>query len=1031
MAGLRPGVLAIGARVLMEEVAWTVVGLAGTQIHLADASGTVVTEDLAAVCSRGIIDSAAAPPRPSLASGLLPGVPTEAVEEARWWKGHILEVLTGRSPGMAASAPPRPEYDPERRTLAQREAAKAAELTAAGHQGVSARTVNRKRLRFEKRDLAGLVDWRSNRAQQVGGRQDPRVVEATRKAIAETDLASTRSVGFIRWRVQQILDAEHGAGVLSVPPRTTFYDLFNKLARGTHATGSARTRQSQASQPDTPFGVFTAIRPGELMQIDSTPLDVAVRLSDGVIGRVELTGLIDVATRTVTAAVLRPSTKSVDASLLLARTVTPEPMRPGWSEALAMARSVLPHHHMLELDERLAHAAARPVIIPELIVCDQGNVFVSTNFRTACQLLGIDFAPAHAGAPTEKPHIEKMMSSVGSMFAQFVSGYLGSSVEHRGRRPEAEPLWSLMELQELLDEWVVAAWQNRPHDGLRDPACPGRMFTPNEKYASLVQAAGYLPLALSADDYIELLPAKWRAINHYGVKIDHRTYDVLDGSGSEEEFAHVRRQRSGDVEHKGLWEVHYDPYDVTRIWVRNHWDRSAGWFTLFWKHLRCAPMPFGELAWDHALAQRRAQGHSPDEAETAEVVADLLRRAKSGPAGQDREKRLTKRDKRVAARTTAVGPPPRCTDEPVMTRRASEPEDEDTGLAEVIAGDLRCQGGGTAMAVIRPIPEASRETTLTLAGWRRFVSSVAAAFELLPDHELKVLGAEQRQLYDEARFEYHSELAVVATSTVRQVANQGRLLMLLNRREIGARRGMIVSGPQTTGKSTALKQFGLIHELKTRERFGDDGRIPVVYVTCPPKGSPRMLAVEFARFLGLPPIKSRFNVTDIADAVCRVLTEARTDLVLVDEIHNLNLATTAGEDMSDHLKYFTEHIPATFVYAGMDVEHRGLFTGIRGKQIAGRCVLVKTNPFPYTSEWRGLVQAMESTLRLYLHRPGTLTTLDRYLHDRTNGSIGSLAHLVRAGAITAIMDGSEKITRKLLDAIPVDHAAESARRGAA
>ena len=36
-----------------------------------------------------------------------------------------------------------------------------------------------------------------------------------------------------------------------------------------------------------------------------------------------------------------------------------------------------------------------------------------------------------------------------------------------------------------------------------------------------------------------------------------------------------------------------------------------------------------------------------------------------------------------------------------------------------------------------------------------------------------------------------------------------------------------------------------------------------------------------------------------------MLIEARCDLVLVDEIHNLNLATGAGEDMSDHLKYFT------------------------------------------------------------------------------------------------------------------------------
>ncbi|MFJ3234091.1 hypothetical protein [Streptomyces sp. NPDC086787] len=45
--------------------------------------------------------------------------------------------------------------------------------------------------------------------------------------------------------------------------------------------------------------------------------------------------MIDVATRTLSAAVLRPSTKSVDASVLLARPVTPELMR---------RRSRLPDH---------------------------------------------------------------------------------------------------------------------------------------------------------------------------------------------------------------------------------------------------------------------------------------------------------------------------------------------------------------------------------------------------------------------------------------------------------------------------------------------------------------------------------------------------------------------------------------------------------------------------------------------------------------------------------------------------------------
>jgi len=64
-------------------------------------------------------------------------------------------------------------------------------------------------------------------------------------------------------------------------------------------------------------------------------------------GRVELTAKIDVATRTVPAAVIRPTTKSVDASVLLARALTPEPMRPGWPASLAMAHSALPYDRLL------------------------------------------------------------------------------------------------------------------------------------------------------------------------------------------------------------------------------------------------------------------------------------------------------------------------------------------------------------------------------------------------------------------------------------------------------------------------------------------------------------------------------------------------------------------------------------------------------------------------------------------------------------------------------------------------------------
>ena len=199
-------------------------------------------------------------------------------------------------------------------------------------------------------------------------------------------------------RAERQLRERHGDGGPAMPSRATLYRLVGSLEAGRATFGSARTRRSLAGRPDGPHAVVGALRPGELMEIDSTPLDVLVVLDDGSADRAELTGLVDVATRTIAAVVLRPATKAVDAALLLARALTPQPLRPGWPDALRMARSVLPYPSMLGIDERLAAAAAQPVIAPETIVCDRGKVYVSAAFRAACQSLGISLQP---GAPAD------------------------------------------------------------------------------------------------------------------------------------------------------------------------------------------------------------------------------------------------------------------------------------------------------------------------------------------------------------------------------------------------------------------------------------------------------------------------------------------------------------------------------------------------------------------------------------------------------------------------------------------------------
>lgn len=672
----RPPALAVGQRVRFEGRVRAVLQVTAQAVVLDGeeaAHRVVALIDLFEAVDFEILFAPQRMPLPQL--GLLDGFPAGAVKQALWWERHILEVRHGLPPDAEPGTQARPGYEPGT-SLDARQQAKAAELTAAGHP-VSAKTVANHRRRYEAEGLVGLVDRRPVRKRNEFGLVPGPVVEAMRQAIGEGVDASTRNAAYLIWRAGEIL-RESDAEPVELPARRTLYRLLAKLTAGTHATGSARTRRSVAHSANAPFGGLTVSAPGEVMQIDSSPLDVMVRLDDGVVGKVEITGLIDVATRTLSAAVLRPSTKSVDASVLLARTVTPELMRPRWVDALKMSRSVLPHRRLLTLDERLEYAAAKPVIVPEMIACDHGKVFVSHNFRASCRFLEIDFQPTRKAAPFQKGHIEKMLDTVALGFAQFLPGFTGHNTDRRGRHPEQENLWSLPELQELLDEWIVAKWQNRPHDGLRDPDHPGRLFTPNQKYAALVEACGYLPVALSGEDYVELLPAAWRAVNSYGIRINNRTYDSP-------ELGPMRRGDSGVTAQRGLWEVHRDPYDVSYVWVRDH-RGGGGWVRATWKYLNRAPAPFGDLAWDHVSHQLP----KATEEELTQAVADLLTRAHAGPdrpaAKKPRNAKVVKADSRVAARTKAT---PATTPAQLDTAPQHEPapedpaEDEDT-LAEVI-----------------------------------------------------------------------------------------------------------------------------------------------------------------------------------------------------------------------------------------------------------------------------------------------------------------------------------------------------------
>ncbi|WP_123304717.1 DDE-type integrase/transposase/recombinase [Bogoriella caseilytica] len=275
---------------------------------------------------------------------------------------------------------------------------------------------------YRAEGVAGLVDKRRLRTSIPGRRADPLVVQLLEEEVAgQTNL----STGTRHRAITRVIIAARKQGV-PVPSRATLYRILAVIERDRRPFGKATTRRTQANRPDRTYGRQSPARPGELVEIDSTPLDVLALYQDGSTGRPELTVALDIATRVPLAAILRPkAAKGVDAAMLLARAMTPLAMQPGWDAELSYAASHLPPGALPH--DAYAQAAAKPVIVPETVTVDRGKVFVGQAFMHAAERLGTSVIKAAYRTPTDKPHIERFFHLVDTGFTQYLDGYTGSN----------------------------------------------------------------------------------------------------------------------------------------------------------------------------------------------------------------------------------------------------------------------------------------------------------------------------------------------------------------------------------------------------------------------------------------------------------------------------------------------------------------------------------------------------------------------------------------------------------------------------
>lgn len=466
---------------------------------------------------------------------------------------HLREIVTGEHPNLKT---PRPQYDPTATTQEQRVQAKLSELEADRQLHMSRSTLMAKLSAFKKTGNTGLIDGRALTGKTTHTSDRIKVIEALCEVIAGQRNASTGTAQRLIKLTRAELAMQYGADAPELPSQRTMYRLIKTYTHNKHTTGSAKTRRSLADRPDRPFSKNIQLLPGAEVQLDSTPLDMLVKVANDKPQRPTLTIMMDVATRSILAYSFRlVATKSIDHIGLIAQALTPIQNQPDRSRYRAMVEQQNKHCKLLGDDELARLANHRPFIYPRRLVIDNGRDFKATATVLAAEAFGMSVTFSPPRTPTTKSIVERNFKTIGTMFTGNLPGEVGRSVEMRGVDiDKRSDLLDIFAVQELFHDWVLNVWQNTPHSALRDPLHPATPFSPNQMAAAAAEAIGSIEIPLNRQSFLALLPSNRRALTSTGFRQDNHFYDAPE--------LHAYRGREKDME------VHYDPYNPSVVWAR-------------------------------------------------------------------------------------------------------------------------------------------------------------------------------------------------------------------------------------------------------------------------------------------------------------------------------------------------------------------------------------------------------------------------------------------------------------------------------
>ncbi|MGV0807934.1 AAA family ATPase [Mycolicibacterium setense] len=329
-------------------------------------------------------------------------------------------------------------------------------------------------------------------------------------------------------------------------------------------------------------------------------------------------------------------------------------------------------------------------------------------------------------------------------------------------------------------------------------------------------------------------------------------------------------------------------------------------------------------------------------------------------------------------------------------------------------------------------------------GWRAYVQDPRPEQpDRLSTRKIRNLSAEAADEYNERRSVWHANFGTIQTARVKEAARQIDLFVKSNQQRWGLKPALALTGLPGLGKTELVNSYAKQFHRQRISRYGEftssgSERWPACRIGMKGITGVKEFNWAFLNFYAHPGRGTADNFLAQAEDLVR---ECNTELLIVDDLHFLRGQYPKVTDLSNQFKYVADNLGVTIIFIGIGLDERAALIDDQGSYKSHEMdqllrFTTKVNFSQYElktiagrKDWHQLLLTIEQLLVLANNRPGMLVgDLNSYLHDRSGGHIGSLMTLLRLGCQHAIDDGSERITKKLLDTFEIDSAAELGRR---